>query len=570
MASAKYEREYGQHLVEQVLKGQMTRRQLLVRASVFGFSMTAAGSLLAACGGSSTDTASPSASAAMPDPVMGGTLSMIGPAPITDPNPLTIYDQGGIVIVYQFLEYLIDLNNDNSLKPKLAESWTPNDKLDVWTFKLRQGVTFSNGDPFEAADVVASVERCIEGSSGAASQWGGGSPSPVLETGGAVATDTSTVTFNLSKPYADFPYTVSAGNYNFAILQRNWGGDILKEPIGTGPFTLDQFVAKQKATFKKNPTYWGKDDAGQQLPYLDGLDYTMVEDNSAQNLQMQSGSIDVQPQTVFQGAQALFQDPNLRVDIYPGTGIREVAFNQTKEPWKSGGANLCQAVAYCLDRPAINEALYAGRSLIGSDTFWNTQAYPAMAGMPADLTRAQDYDKAKQLLTDAGYPDGLEWELTFAKYLENPQLAQLIKDQCEPAGITVNLNQLSYSEFYAGSDTDYYGTTPWIVAPATIVEWGSRPSPGIYAAAMLLPGAVWSSSHWDDPQFLSTFDEYQSTLDETQRADLGGKLSQTQQDATPIMVPFFIAQARTQKTTVYNIQGPGSFYCDCTAAFKTA
>jgi peptide/nickel transport system substrate-binding protein len=563
MASAKYEREYGQHLVEQVLKGKMTRRQLLVRASVFGFSMTAAGQLLAACGGSSETSSSASASA-MPEPVMGGTLKLIGPAPITDPDPVTIYDQGGIVLVGQFLEYLIALNDDNSLRPVLAESWTPNDSLDVWTFKLRQGVMFNDGTPFVANDVVTTVERLLDpngGSGGAKSQWGG-----VLSPGGTKAVDDTTVEFNLDKPYADFPYTLSNGNYNTAILPSSYKGNIIKNPVGTGPFMLDKYVTNQQATFKKNPTYWGKDDKGNQLPYLDGLEYVMVEDNSAQNLQLQSGAVDVQPQTVFQGAQALFSDPNLRVDIYPGTGIREVAFNQDKEPWKSGGANLCQAVAFCLDRPAINQALYDGRSNLGYDTFWNTTVY-AIPGMPADLTRAQDYDKAKQLLSDAGYANGLDIELTVAKYLENPQLAQLIQDQCKPAGINVKINQMSYTEFYAGSDTDYYGTTPWIVAPMTIVEWGSRPTPGIYAAAMLLPDAVWSSSHWDSPEFASTFNEYQSTIDETQRSDLGGKLSQLSQDATPIMVPFFISQARTQKKNVYGIQGPGSFYCDCSMAF---
>ena len=218
MASAKYEREYGQHLVEQVLKGKMTRRQLLVRASVFGFSMTAAGSLLAACGGSSTDTSSSPSATGMPAPVMGGTLKMIGPAPITDPDPVTIYDQGGIVLVSQFLEYLINLNDDNSLKPVLAESWTPNDTLDVWTFKLRAGVTFNDGSPFEAEDVVTTVERLLDpegGSGGAKSQWGG-----VLSPKGTKAVDATTVEFNLDKPYADFPYTVSNGNYNSAILPR--------------------------------------------------------------------------------------------------------------------------------------------------------------------------------------------------------------------------------------------------------------------------------------------------------------------------------------------------------------
>jgi len=568
MTDDQYRREYGEHLVEQVKSGKMTRRQLLVRASVFGFSATVAGQLLAACGSSGTSSsASPAASgsAAMPAPVKGGTLSLIGPAPTGEPNPITILDQGGIVMVYQFLEYLIDLNNDNTLKPKLAESWSHNDKLDVWTFKLRQGVTFNNGQPFEAKDVVASVERCLDpktGSGGAKSQWGG-----VLSPGGTVATDTSTVTFNLDKPYADFPFTVSAGNYNAAILPANWSGDILKDPIGTGPFMLKEYVTKQKGTYVKNPNYWGKDAQGNQLPYLDGLTYIMVEDNSAQNLQLQSGAVDCQPQTIAQGSQALFSDPNLRVDTYPGTGIREVAFNMTKSPWQDPkGKSLRQAVAYCLDRKAINQALYEGKNNLGYDTFWEPTVFP---GSPTPTPRAQDYAKAKQLLADGGMPNGMDITLTIGKYLENPQLAQLIQAQCKPAGINVTINQLSYTAFYAGG-ADYYATTPWIVAPMTIVEWGSRPAPGIYAAAMLLPGAVWSSSHWNDPAFLSTFNEYESTIDPSKRTPLATKLSQMQQDATPIMVPYYITQLRTQKKNVYNIQGPGSFYCDCTAAFKTA
>ena len=111
MTDDKFRRDYGQHLIEQVNKGQMTRRQLLVRASVFGFSATAAGSLLAACGGDDGGTAaSPSASGA-PAPVMGGTLTGIIPPSITDIDPVTIYDQGGIVLIQQVCEYLIALDD---------------------------------------------------------------------------------------------------------------------------------------------------------------------------------------------------------------------------------------------------------------------------------------------------------------------------------------------------------------------------------------------------------------------------------------------------------------------------
>jgi peptide/nickel transport system substrate-binding protein len=559
MGSDEYRREYANHLIEQVNKGHMTRRQLLVRASVFGLSATVAGSLLAACG--DDDAASPGASpTGAPEPVMGGTLKVIGPPPITDPDPVTIYDQGGIVLVYQFLEYLIDLDNNNGLKPKLAESWEPNENSDVWTFNLRQGVSFNDGSPFEAEDVVKSIERVLDpaNGSGALSQLSG-----VLSPGAIRAVDQYTVEFSLDKPYADFPYMVSSGNYNTAILSRNYDGNIVKSPVGTGPFMLDNYVAEQRATFVKNPNYWGTDAQGRQLPYLDGIEYNMVLDESAANLQLQSGAVDLQPQTVFQGSQALFADPNLRVDIYPGTGIREVAFNMNVEPWKDNKA-LRQAVAHCLDREAINKALYDGRSNIGHDTFWEPAVF---AGAPESTPRAQDYDKAKQLLSDAGYADGLDITLTHAKYLENPQYAQLIQEQCKPAGINVKLDQMSYDAYYAGDDDDYYGTTPWLNAAMTITEWGSRPAPGIYAAAMLLPDAVWSSSHWNNADFVSTFDQYQSTADEASRMELATKLSQIQQDDTPILVAFYITQLRTQKTNVYGVQGPGSFYCDMSQAF---
>jgi peptide/nickel transport system substrate-binding protein len=159
MNDEQYRREYGEHLVEQVKNGKMTRRQLLVRASVFGFSATVAGQLLAACGSSSSSSSpSPAASgSALPAVVTGGTLKAVIPPPLVALDPVTIYDQGGIVLVYQICEYLIDLSNTNALVPKLALSWTPNQKGDVWTFKLRQGVTFNDGSPFEAADVVASI-----------------------------------------------------------------------------------------------------------------------------------------------------------------------------------------------------------------------------------------------------------------------------------------------------------------------------------------------------------------------------------------------------------------------------
>jgi len=551
--------EYGQHLVEQVLKGKMTRRQLLIRASVVGLSATATAKLLAACGssGGGASVASPSASASLPPVVLGGTLKAVIPPPLKALDPVTIYDQGGIVLVYQICEYLIDLTNENALTPKLAVSWTPNAKGDQWTFKLREGVTFNDGSPFEAADVVATFDRILnpKSGSGALAALGG-----ILSPGNTVAVDTHTVQFNLDKPFADFPYLVSASSYNTAILPRNYDGNFLKKPVGTGAWMLKSYVTNQRAVMVKNPHYWGKDAQGRQLPYLDEVIYVFVTDTAAANLQLQSGAVDVQPQTVFQGGQAVLSDPNLRVDVYPSSGIRELAFNVNKTPWQD--KNMRQAVAYCLDRPAINKALYGGRSNLGYDTFWEPTVFP---GSPTPPVRAQDYAKAKQLLSAAGHPNGVDVTLTVSNYLENPAYAQLIQAMCKPAGINVKINEMSYNAFYAGSNT----TTPWLNAPMDIVEWGSRPTPGVYAQAMLLPSSAWSSSHWNNQEFANLFSQYESTTDEATRFNLASKLSAIQQDETPIVVAFFISQLRTQKKNVYNIQGPGSFYFNVNQAYMT-
>jgi peptide/nickel transport system substrate-binding protein len=461
-------------------------------------------------------------------------------------------------MVYQIAEYLIDLSNTNALVPKLALTWTPNQKGDVWTFKLRPGVMFNDGSPCEAADVVASFERVInpKSASGALAALAG-----ILAPGGTKAVDTTTVQFNLEKPFADFPYLVSSSSYNTAILPRNYNGDFLgAKAIGTGPWMMKTYVNNQSSTLVKNPHYWGKDAQGRQLPYLDQLEFIFITDASAANLQLQSHAFDVQVQTVFQGGQSVLNDPNLRVDVYPSTGIREVAFNVNKTPWQK--KEVRQAVAWCLDRNAINKTLYGGRSNLGYDTFWEPTVFP---GSPTPAVRNVNIAKAKQLLSSAGYPNGLDVTLTVANYLENPAYAQLIQSQCKPAGINVKINEISYNAIYAGANN----VTPWLNAPMVIVEWGSRPTPGVFAQAMLLPSSAWSSSHWNDSQFVSAFNQYQSTTDEATRTTLATKLSSIQQDETPILVAFFISQLRTQWKNVYGIQGPGSFYFNTSQAYIT-
>jgi len=544
----RHSREYGQHLVEQVLSGRMTRRQMLVRASVFGLSVSAAGSLLAACGGGSS-TSSSASPAASGTPKSGGTVRVAALAPLSAFDPVTMYQTGDIATVEQICEYLIWIENDLRLRPVLAESWSPDTTATVWTFKLRKGVTFNDGSPFAAEDVVATFDRLVapDSGSGALSALKG-----ILSPGGTQKVDDYTVAFHLDRAFADFPYLVSSGDYNSVILPRTFNGDFLKNPVGTGPFMLVDHKTKVSATLKKNPDYWQNG-----LPYLDGVEFLYNDDAQAQVLQLQAGSIDIQAQTAFQGSQALFADPKLNVLSTHSTAIREVAMRVDRAPYDN--KNVRQAVAYCLDRPGILQAMYNGKGTLGNDQIFSP-LYPASPTFPE---RKQDHAKAKQLLRDAGHADGVKITITTASsYLDLSQYAAIIKENCAPAGIDVSINLMSASQFYGGAANKQ----PWLQGDMTIVEWSPRPVAAQYIQAMLTEASVWNSSHWANADYDKLFTQYSATVDEASRGQIATKMGTLQQDETPVILGFWMDSLRATSAKVHDVQGLEA-YLDLTHAY---
>ena len=541
------QRELGQDLVEEVNKGRMTRRELLVRGTVIGLSMSTIGSLLAACGGSSsTGTASASASASVA-PKSGGTMRVTMVPPTGALDPVVMYDAGAIATVQQVCEYLAWAENDLSLRPVLAESWTPDATAKTWTFKLRQNVTFNNGQPMTADDVVATFQRLCDPKSGssALSNFAG-----ILSSSGVSKVDATTVQFALDRAFVDFPYLVSSGNYNCVILPKNYNGNFEKSPVGTGPFTLSAYTSKQNTTFKKNPTYWQKG-----LPYLDGALFTYA-DEQAQTLQLQAGNQDMQLSTPFQGSQALFADPNIKMVSTPSTQMREVQMRVDKTPFDK--KDVRQAIAYCLDRPGIMQALFNGKGLLGNDNVF-CALYPIGVSIPQ---RAQDYTKAKQLLSNAGLSSGLKLTLIAEEYLEVPQYAQMIQQMCKPAGITVNIQQQSQTQWY-GKDQ----SAPWLTAPFGITDWAARAIPSQFFMPMLTSKGIWNSSHWNNPQFDSLALQYDATLDQAKRQQIGTQMATIETDETPIVIAYWIEVLRATTAKVHGVEANGAEYLDLTTAF---
>jgi peptide/nickel transport system substrate-binding protein len=544
LSDDKLSTEYGQHLVEEVRSGRMTRRQLLVRASVLGLSASAAGGLLAACGSSSSSTsasAAPSSAAAVKT---GGTIRVSAPVSLTALDPVTMYDTGGIATVDQVCEYLAWVENDLTLRPVLAQSWSPDAAAKVWTFKLRQGVKFNDGTPFGADDVVATFERLVNPKSGSAAL---SALAGILSPGGTVKVDDSTVAFHLDRAFADFPYLVSSADYNAVILPKSYSGNFAKNPVGTGPFMMTAYTTGQSATFKKNPNYWQKG-----LPYLDGLQFEYSNDAAGVTLALQAGSIDVQVQTAYQGSQALFSDPNIDVLTIPSTGFRELAMRVDKAPFTD--KRVRQAIALCLDRPAIIQGLFKGKALIGNDEIFST-LYPNSPNIPQ---RTQNIAQAKSLLAAAGHPSGIDITLTTEQYLEVPQYATLIQAMCKPAGINVKIQLMSYTQYYSGPGNNQ----PWLQAAMDITDWAPRAIPSQFILPMLTSTGVWNSSHWKNPQFDKLSLQYDATVDQASRSKIATQMATIQQDETPVIIAFWIDQLRAVSTKVHNVGGPGSVWID--------
>lgn len=543
------QQEYGHHLLEEVLAGRMTRRELLRRASVVGISTPLISALLAACkgGGGATPTGSPQAAQVR----RGGTIRVAMVPPVSTLDPVTFYDAGAIAVAQQVAEYLAWVENDASLRPVLAEKWSPDSEAKSWTFTLRSGVTFNNQQPMTADDVVATFDRLTDpkSNSAALSNFQG-----ILSKGGTKRVDSSTVRFNLERAFVDFPYLVASTNYNALILPAHYSGDFQRSHIGTGPFTLTNYVPKQSATFQKNPNYWQKG-----LPYLDGAQFTFFTENQPQVLALQGGNVDMMLSTPFQGSQALFSNPNINILTARSSQYREVAMRVDMDPFTD--KRVRQAIALTLDRQKIISGLFNGKGDLGDDHIF-APIFPIAPTLPQ---RNQDYAMAQKLLTDAGHPDGIKATVTAEIYLEVVQYAELIQAMAKPAKIDLTLKQEDQSTYYGSGKNQ-----PWLQVPMGITDWASRAIPSQFIIPSLTCKGIWNSAHWCDQEFDKLSFQLDATLDEQSRKGIAQQMATIQQDETPEIIAYWIQAPRATTKKVQGVEANGSEFLDLTKAWLSA
>jgi peptide/nickel transport system substrate-binding protein len=541
--------EQENHYLDELAAGRIDRREFIRKGAVIGMSSALVGAALSACGGANSSHASSATSSGTAPAKQGGTLRLACQAPSAAVNPITIADLGGSTMLTQTGDYLtFDNSMTRQLQPMLATSWSHNGDGSVWTFKLRRGVKFHNGQPMSADDVVYTCQQQADpkNASSALSTFAG-----VLKPEGVVKVDSETVAFHLDGPNGNFPYIISSDNYNLIIVPK--GTDFAKWQqtfIGTGPFKLRSYAQNQGAQFVANPDYW----AG--APHLTGTAFQFYAGQPPQILALQGGQVDVVPQFTAQGAEALLNSPNYNVVKVKSASHRELSMRNDMAPFND--PRVRQAIALTLDRPGMVQALLQGNGQVGNDSPFAPKFTSTNTSVPQ---RVQDLTKAKALLTAAGHADGFSTTLTAGEQEEIPQLAQVIAQAVSKIGVKMSLKVETLTAYYGKST---YGNSDWLDAIVSLVEYGDRGVPNVFLESALESNGPWNAAHFKNPTFDKLVNQYVTAVDLQTQRTIAGKIETLLLNETPLVIPYFvdILAATTPHVHGVNVNGFAIFLQD--------
>jgi peptide/nickel transport system substrate-binding protein len=519
--------EIANHVIDEFAAGRLSRRDFIRRATVVGISAPILGSVLAACGSSSSPTSS-STSTSSATGAAGAVIRVGIVTPTASINPVTVADQGGLDMLAQTGEYLTLSTQTLTLQPVLATSWSPNSTADVWTFKIRQGVKFHNGAALTADDVVYTykLQTNPSSSSNALSAFGG-----VLVPSGVVKVDDYTVAFHLEAPNGNFPYLTSSDNYNMIIIPNNYNPDDWQSTfIGTGPFVLSSYTPKAGASFTRNESYWGT----KALP--SETQFTFYDTPAASVLALTGSSIDVLGQFSVSGGEALLSG-SYNVIKLKSSAHRELSMRNDQAPFTD--PRVRQAVALTLNRPEIITALWKGYADLGNDSPF-APVFPSTNTSVAQ--RVQNISQAKSLLAAAGHPSGFTTKLITEDFLEIPQYAQIIVQSAAAIGVKINLTVESSTQYY-GKAT--FGNSDWLDATMSLVDYGHRSVPNVFLTSPLQTinaktgTGSWNAAHFNNSQYDSLVSQYIAATDLSTQRSLAGQIETLLLAQTPIVFGYF-------------------------------
>jgi peptide/nickel transport system substrate-binding protein len=422
--------------------------------------------LVAAAGAAAALASSNGSSKQAATPQHGGSITIARQEDSQSFDKTTVFQNESIWLAEQIMEPLYTVTADGrSEKPWLATSYKQSNGGKTYTFTLRKGVKFSNGQPMTSADVKFSIDDARAQAKG----WG------YLDAAikNITTPNPDTVVFNLKYRWA--PFLADIALFANGIIPKNFAGQSRKtfytHPIGTGPFMWDKRVVGQSVTFKKNPNYWQKG-----KPYLDSVTWTYVSDQNTRELQLRGNQIQVDEFPPFNSIQKLQNTQGVTMTLFPSTRTDYLEMNENYAPLAD--VHVRRAISYAIDRQGIIKSVLFGHG-VAANSFLPPQVpyyYKNSGGLQYNIAQA------KAELAKSKFPKGFKVEMQVGTQDEK-SMGQIMQNELKPLGIDITFKQLDSATTFANIQKLNYqlGFSYWtmdIADPDELVAFAVDPKGG--------------------------------------------------------------------------------------------
>ncbi|MEM9967963.1 MAG: ABC transporter substrate-binding protein [Pseudomonadota bacterium] len=485
------------YLSARVTRGLMTRRDFIGRAAALGVTTVAANAMLA----SASRAAGPQKGGTIKIGVQGGaTTDSMDPALAANQVPLLVGRLWG--------EPLVELTDDGGLQGKVAESFEGSADAKTWRFKIRSGITFSNGQTVTAEDARATIER----HSGEDTKSGALGLLRDIDT---LSTEGDMLVIGLKNPNADLPYFMA--DYHL-LIQPNGGKDDPTAAIGTGPYIMQEIDMGVRFVASKNPNYWG------DLGNAEQLEIIVINDNTARVAALQSGQVDIIDRVPPRTAGLVSRAPGVSVHSTAGPGHYVFIMHTNTAPFDNKDLRL--ALKHGINRQEMVDKILFGYGSVGNDTPINS-AYPFYTEFEQ---REYDPDKAKFHFEKSGHSGPILLRTSDNSFPGAPDASALFQQSLAAAGIELEIKR---------EPNDGYWSEVWNVQPFCTSYWGGRPTQDQMFSTAYLSTADWNDTRFNVPRFDALLVQARAELDADKRKAMYAEMGTLLRDDGGLICPMF-------------------------------
>jgi peptide/nickel transport system substrate-binding protein len=430
-------------------------------------------------------------------------------------------------VFHSIYDKLIDVDESLNFVPMLAEKWEITDEGKTYTFYLQKGVTFHDGTPFNAEAVKFNFERMMNPDSG----------SPRASELSAVETvevvDEHTLKVSLSQPFSPFLAALSdrAGMMVSPTAVEEKGEDFANSPVGTGPYKFASRVKQDKIELEKNAEYWGGE------PSFEKIIYRPYSDENVRLTNLLSGEVSIISKVPPKDIEKLKGNTEITLSETSALGFQGLYLNNKTGPFSDKA--LRQALDLVIDRDAIIKVALRGTAIPAGG------AIPPGTWAYSDTIKptAKNIEKAKQIMADAGYPDGFEFTLKLNPKPVEEQISQMIQSMAAEAGITVNLEIVEFGAMLDDMDNFQFD--------AVRLGWSGRTDPdGNIFALFHTTGSI--NYGYSNPQMDELLEQARTETDQAARKEIYTEAEELGKEEVPFI---FIYHELDFKAYKNNLQG---------------